>query len=84
MLPVIVGEQNTFVGDTIDIGCFVTHQTTGVGTDVTLTDIVAPDHQNIGLVSLRDARHGKADHQQGNQAYSKFVFNHRGYLKTNI
>jgi hypothetical protein len=50
LLAVVVGKDHPLVGDTVDIGCVVPHQALGVGADVGLPDIVAPDDQDIGLV----------------------------------
>ena len=43
LLAVVVGEDHTLVGNAVDVGCPVTHEPHGVGADVCLSDVVAPD-----------------------------------------
>ncbi len=50
LLAVVVGEDHALVGDAVDVGRLVAHQAEGVGADVRLPDVVAPDHQDVGFV----------------------------------
>jgi hypothetical protein len=52
LLGVVVGELHALVGDPVDVGRGVSHQTEAVGREVGLADIVAEDDQNVGFVSL--------------------------------
>ena len=58
MLGVIIGEDHAFFGDSVDIRGAIAHQAHGVGTDIGLTDIIAPDDQDIGLFVLGIGRYG--------------------------
>jgi hypothetical protein len=50
LLRVIVGEQHPFGGDAVDVGGPVSHQPVAVATEVALTDVVAPDDQDIRFI----------------------------------
>ena len=52
LLPVIVGEDGTFVGDAVDVGRAVTHHAAIVGADVPVADVIAHDDEDIGLLLL--------------------------------
>jgi D-tyrosyl-tRNA(Tyr) deacylase len=60
-MPIPVGEDRTFLGNSVDIGCLVSHHTHVEGTDVELADIIAPDNQDIGFILSRKA--AQNDHQ---------------------
>ena len=47
VLPVPVGEDGAFAGNTVDAGRSVAHHAHVAGANVELTDIVTPDHQNV-------------------------------------
>src|SRR6185295_15936044 len=47
LLGVRVGESHPFVGDAVNVGRSVAHQAIRVGTDVGLTDVVAPDDYDV-------------------------------------
>ena len=49
LLAVVVGEGHAFDGDAVDVGRLVAHQPMGIGADVRLADVVAPDDQDVGL-----------------------------------
>src|SRR5262249_23921106 len=49
LLTVPVGEHRAFLGETIDVGRPVSHDTVVVGTDVVPTSIIPPHNQNIRL-----------------------------------
>src|ERR1700739_2267208 len=51
LLRVIVGEQHPFGGDAVDVGGPVSHQPVAVATEVALTDVVAPDDQDIRFIA---------------------------------
>jgi hypothetical protein len=50
LLAVGIGEQHAFLGDAIDVRRAIAHQPMCVATQIRLADVIAPDHQNIGLV----------------------------------
>ena len=73
LLAVIVGEENTLVGDAVDVGRLVAHHAAVVVADVLGADVITPDDQDIGLLcrlSLRSGRlagnqDGTSHHDQG-------------------
>ena len=57
LLSVIVGEGETFAGDAVDVGGFVTHHAAVVVADVPGADIVTPDDEDIWFFAgLGDGR----------------------------
>ena len=52
MLSIIVGEHHPFTRDAVDVGRLEAQQAVGVGADVGLTDVVAPDDDDVGLLLL--------------------------------
>jgi len=50
LLRVRVGENHAFVGDAVDVGRLVAHQTSGIAAQVRLTDVVSPHHQHVRLL----------------------------------
>jgi len=53
LLAIPVREQRALLRDAVDVGRLVAHHAQVVGADVELTDIVAPDDQDVGLLLLR-------------------------------
>jgi hypothetical protein len=53
LLGVGVGEHHAFFCKPIDVGCAIAHHTVRVGADVRLSDVVAPDHDDVGPSFLR-------------------------------
>jgi hypothetical protein len=47
LLTIVVGEHYALVGNTVDVGRLVSNQTPGVGANVALPNIVAPDDENV-------------------------------------
>ena len=60
LFSIVVGEHHAFLGDAVDVRRAITHQSEGIGRDVRLTDIVAPDHQNVRPLRLCEC--GRRDH----------------------
>ena len=50
LLTVPVGEQRTAQSNAVDIGRLVAHHATIVGAEVELADVIAPDHEDVGLL----------------------------------
>ena len=68
LLAVPVGEERALLGDPVDVGRAVAHHAVVVGADVELADVVAPDHQDVGLrgaALLRRRRRGQGKAQRG-------------------
>ena len=63
LLAVPVGEQRAFLCDAVDVGRLVAHHALVVGADVPVADVVAPDHQDVGLLRrrLRKRRRGQGE-----------------------
>src|SRR6516225_735686 len=57
LLGVIIGETHALLGDAIDIGCLVAHQPMRIATEIGHADIVAPDHDDIGLGACSGSSH---------------------------
>ena len=53
LLPIPVGEQGSFPGNAVNVRRLVAHHALVVGTDVPVTDVVAPDDEDVGLPRLR-------------------------------
>ncbi|MNR03955.1 hypothetical protein D3C85_1198780 [compost metagenome] len=51
-LPVVIGEADALHADAVDARRGVAHGAHAVGADILPTDVVAPDHQDVGLVRL--------------------------------
>src|SRR5215469_14407349 len=43
LLGIGISEKRTFLGDAIDVGCFVAHHAVIVGTDVAPADVIPPN-----------------------------------------
>jgi hypothetical protein len=52
LFGVIVGKQHAFLGDAVDIGRVIAHQSMRVARQVRLPDIVAPDDEDIRLLCV--------------------------------
>ena len=50
LLAVVIGELHALPGNAVDVRGAVTHQAVGVGADVRLADVVAPDDHDVGLL----------------------------------
>jgi alpha-1,2-mannosyltransferase len=50
LLAIGVGEHHAFLGEAIDVGCPVAHNTVTVTTKVVYTDVIAPDDQDVRLL----------------------------------
>ena len=50
LLAVPIGEQHTFLRDTVDVRGLVTHHALVVGADVEDANVIAPDDEDVGLV----------------------------------
>ena len=59
LLAVPVGEERALLGDAVDIGRTAPQHASMVSADIGPADIIAPDHQYVGLVGLRLAAKGK-------------------------
>src|SRR5215471_130947 len=53
LLGVIVGEHDAFLGDSINVGGSVAHQSHRIGADIGLADVVSPDDDDIWFLGLR-------------------------------
>src|SRR5665213_1200610 len=53
LLGVVVGEQRTFVGYTIDVGGAPTHHPSMVGADIPDADIIRHEHDDVWLLGGR-------------------------------
>ena len=51
LLAIIVSKDYPLIGDAIDIGCVVTHHAQTIATDIPVADIIAPNHEDIRLLS---------------------------------
>ncbi len=56
LLAVIIGEHHALTGDTVDVGCPVAPQPHGVGADVGLANVIAPDNQDVGFIGFGGSR----------------------------
>ena len=52
LLRVVVGEGDAFLGDAIDVRRLVAHHAAVVVADVPGADVVAPDDEDVGLLSI--------------------------------
>ena len=69
LLAIPISKERALFGDAINVGRLVAHHALVVCTDVELTDVVTPNHQDVGLLtgclgSLSARRHGA--HADGN------------------
>jgi hypothetical protein len=55
LFAVTVGEQHAFLGNAVDVGRTVAHEPVGITAQVRLADIIAPDHEDVGLARLLGA-----------------------------
>src|SRR5688500_14108329 len=51
LLTVAVGEHHAFIGDAVDIGRLIAHQTARVAAQIRDADIVAPDNEDVWLLA---------------------------------
>ena len=51
LLGVVIGEKHAFRSNPVDIGRLVAHQAVTVGTDIGDANIVAPNDENVNLLS---------------------------------
>src|SRR5207247_4618144 len=58
VLPVPVGEQRAAFGEAINVRCLVAHHALVVGADVPVTDVVAPDDEDVWLLRLGEKVRG--------------------------
>ena len=58
LLAVIVGEENTFIGNAVNVGRLVAHHAAIVVADVFSTDVIAPDYEDVRLYLLCNQRTG--------------------------
>jgi hypothetical protein len=56
-----IGEDHALFRDAVDVRRPVSHHAHRVGTDVGLADVIAPHHEDVGLV----LRRGRRRQQQG-------------------
>jgi hypothetical protein len=52
-----MNEAATLLGDPIDVGGLVPHQTVAVAAEVALADVVAPEDENVGLAVWHGGEH---------------------------
>ena len=53
LLAVVIGEEDTFFGDAVDVGRLVAHQPVGVDADIRNADIIAHDDEDVRFLGLR-------------------------------
>ena len=53
LLTVIVGELGTLIGDAVNVGRLVAHHAHVVSREIPKTDVITPNHQNIGSLHRR-------------------------------
>ena len=51
LLGVVIGEHHSFLGDAIDVGRAIAHHPHRVGTDISLTDVVAEDDEHVWFLA---------------------------------
>jgi hypothetical protein len=70
-----LGEQHAFICDAVDVGCLEAHQAARVGAYVGLSDVVAPDDDDVGFLLLlgtsRRTNHCRGEYR-GEQTGQKF------------
>src|SRR5664280_2510657 len=47
LFPVVVGEPDALVGDPVDVGSAVAHETVAVAAEIGDPDVITPDHQDV-------------------------------------
>ncbi len=55
LLAISVGENSTFFGNTINVRRPVSHHAAVIGADIPISNIVAPDYQNIWFIRLANS-----------------------------
>ena len=65
LLTAKIGENHALPGNPVDVRSAVADQTHGIGADVALADVVAPDDEDAGLLLGRDRNHGRYGEQAG-------------------
>ena len=63
LLRVVVREAHAFIRDAIDVGRLVAHHAAAVVADVPGADVVAPDHEDVGLLRRGLRRRGDARYE---------------------
>src|SRR4030095_16228607 len=68
LLAVPVGEVRAFFRDAFDVGRLVAHHAVVVGADVPVTDVIAPEDEDVGFGTRGMPRRGEEDtkHKTGN------------------
>jgi hypothetical protein len=57
LLGVIVREDHALFGDALDVRRAIAHQAHGVSADIGEADIIAHDHEEVGLPAARSGGH---------------------------
>jgi hypothetical protein len=52
LLGIVIGETDAFLGDAVDVGCFVAHHAAVVVADVPGADVIAPDDEDVGFLGF--------------------------------
>ena len=50
--PIPVGEDRTFLADTVNVGCLIAHHAHVVSTDIEYSNVITHYDQNIGFARL--------------------------------
>ena len=82
LLGVVVGEDRALVGDPIDVRRRAAHHAAVVGADVPHPDVVAEDHEDVGLLGER--RCGRQGHQAQGRQDERDRALHRGLLRWRV
>ena len=70
LLSIVVRKEHTFLGNSVDVGCLVTHHATVVVADVFRADVISPDDKDVGFLcglGLSRRYHCHGNHQRGRQ-----------------
>jgi hypothetical protein len=69
--------QGTFVGDAVDVGRFITHHAPAVGADISDADVVAPNHQDVGIFVCRERlTSSQYEHDHEYESHKQSCFSH--------
>ena len=52
LLGITICENSTFAGDSVDIRCAATHHAAMVCADIPHADVITPDNEDVGFISL--------------------------------
>src|SRR5262249_46727489 len=70
LLPIPISEPRPFPRDAVNVWRLVAHDAAVVTTRVEPADVIAHDHENVGLLGLRlrvgDSKHEARQHGSGN------------------